>query len=76
MAIPALRLLRWIRASCGSSSLQEEDDSKTAAVKYHPDRHDEELDFGHSPKAIGSQNMKTLEQEAETSMKYPTTGYP
>ena len=69
MAIPALRLLRWIRASCGSSSLQEEDDSKTAAVKYHPDRRDEELDFGHSPKAVGS-------QEAETSMKYPTTGYP
>ena len=68
MAIPALRLLRWIRASCGSSSLQEEDDSKTTAVKYHPDR-DEELDFGQSPKA-------SVSQEAETSMKYPTTGYP
>ena len=75
MAIPALRLLRWIRASCGSSSLQEEDGSKTAAVKYHPDR-DEELDFGQSPKASLSQKMKTLEQEAETSMKYPTSGYP
>ena len=25
MAIPALRLLRWIRASCGSGSLQEEE---------------------------------------------------
>ena len=74
LAIPALRFLRWIRRSCGSSSLLEEDDSKddgkTAAVKYHPDRRDEELDFGHSPKDAGSQ------QETETSMKYPTTGYP
>ena len=75
MAIPALRLLRWIRASCGSSSLQEEDNSKTPAVKYHPD-HDEELDFGQSPKASLSQEMKMSEQEAKTSMKYPTSGYP
>ena len=75
LAIPALRLLRWIRRSCGSSSLLEEDDSKTAAVKYHPDR-DEELDFGQSPNASVSQNVMKKEQEEETSMKYPTTGYP
>ena len=75
LAIPALRLLRWIRRSCGSSSLLEEDDSKTAAVKYHPDR-DEELDFGQSPNANVSQNVMKKEQEEETSMKYPTTGYP
>ena len=75
MAYPALRLLRWFRRSCGSSSLLEEDDSKTAAVKYHPDR-DEELDFGQSPKASVSLDVITKDLEEETSMKYPTTGYP
>ena len=68
MAIPALRLLRWIRASCGSSSLQEEDNSKETSVKYHPD-HDDKLEFGHTPKASLSQKMKMLEQEAKTSME-------
>ena len=72
LAIPALRLLRWIRRSCGSSSLLEEDDSrddsKTAAVKHHPD-HDEENDFGQFPKASLSDKMKMLEREAKTSME-------
>ena len=68
LAIPALRLLRWIRASCGSSSHKDEDNSKTTAVNHHPD-HDEELDFGQSPKASLSQKMKMLEQEAKTSME-------
>ena len=72
MAIPALRLLRWIRASCGSSSPKEEENSKTTAVKHHPD-HDEELDFGQSPKASLSQKMKMLEQEAKTSMENTVT---
>ena len=69
LAIPALRLLRWVRRSCGSSSILEEEDSKTAAVKYHPDR-DEVLDFGNV-----SQDVMKKEQEEETSMKYPATGY-
>ena len=68
LAIPALRLLRWIRRSCGSDSPQEEESSKTPAVKHHPD-HDEELDFGQSPKASLSEKMKMLEREAKTSME-------
>ena len=67
MAIPALRLLRWIRASCGSGSLQEED-TKEPSVKYHPD-HEDKLEFGHTPKTSLSQKMKMLEQEAKTSME-------
>ena len=71
LAIPALRFLRWIRRSCGSSSFLEEDDSrddsKRAAVKHHPD-HDEENDFGQFPKASLSDKMKMLEKEAKTSM--------
>ena len=74
LAIPALRLLRWVRRSCGSSSILEEEDSKTAAVKYHPDR-DEVLDFGQSPNANVSKDVMKREQEEETSMKYPATGY-
>ena len=74
LAIPALRLLRWVRRSCGSDSILEEEDSKTAAVKYHPDR-DEVLDFGQSPNAYVSKDVMKREQEEETSMKYPATGY-
>ena len=70
MAIPALRLLRWIRASCGSNSLQEEENTKEPSVKYHPD-HGDKLDFGHNPKTSLSQKMKMLEQEAKTSMENP-----
>ena len=68
MAIPALRLLRWIRASCGSGSLQEEENTKEPSVKYHPD-HEDKLEFGHTPKTSLSQKMKMLEQEAKTSME-------
>ena len=75
MAYPALRLLRWFRRSCGSSSLLEEDDSKIAAVKYHPDK-DEDLDFGQSSKASVSLDLPIKDLGEETSMKYPTTGYP
>ena len=74
LAIPALRLLRWVRRSCGSSSILEEEDSKTAAVKYHPDR-DEVLDFGQPPNTNVSKDVVIREQEEETSMKYPATGY-
>ena len=67
LAIPALRFLRWIRRSCGSSSFLEEDDSKDdskrAAVKHHPDN-DEENDFGQILSL--SDKMKMLE-EAEAS---------
>ena len=49
MAIPALRLLRWIRASYGSGSLQEKENTKEPSVNYHPD-HKDKLIFGHNPK--------------------------
>ena len=78
MAIPALRLLRWIRASCGSGndSLQEKENTEEPSatmnkVKYHPDPEDK-LEFGHSqPKTSLSQKMKMLEQEAKLSMENP-----
>ena len=72
LVFPALRLLRWIRVSCGSDSHQEEENSKTPAVKHHPD-HDEELDFGQSPKASLSEKMKMLEREVKTSMENTVT---
>ena len=75
MAIPALRLLRWIRASCGSGndSLQEKENTEEPSatmnkVKYHPD-HEDKLEFGHTLKASLSQKKKMLEQEAKTSME-------
>ena len=75
MVIPALRLIRWIRASCGSGndSLQEKENTEEPSatmnkVKYHPD-HEDKLEFGHSqPKTSLSQKMKMLEQEAKLSM--------
>ena len=75
MAYPALRLLRWVRRSCGSSSLIEEDDSKTAAVKYHPDKVCD-IDLGQSSKDSVSMDLPITDLGEETSMKYPTTGYP
>ena len=78
MAIPALRLLRWIRASCGSGndSLQEKENTEEPSanvnqVKYRPD-HEDKLKFGHcQPKTSLSQKMKKLEQEAKLSIENP-----
>ena len=72
LAFPALRFLRWVRASCGSDSHQEDEDSVTPAVKYHPD-HDEELEFGQSPKTNLSEKMKMMEREAEASTEKTIT---
>ena len=78
MAIPALRLIRWIRASCGSGndSLQEKENIKEQStnvnqVKYCPDPEDK-LEFKHcQPMTSLSQKMKMLEQEAKLSMENP-----
>ena len=72
MAIPALRLLRWIRASCGSGndSLQEKENTEEPSVKYHPD-HEDKLEFKHNPKTSLLQKMRMLEKEAKTSMENP-----
>ena len=67
LAYPALRLLRWIKASCGSDSHQEGENSRTTAAKHHPD-HDEELELGQPPKISLSEKLKMMEIEAETSM--------
>ena len=78
MAIPAIRLIRWIRASCGggNDSIHEEKDIEeptTArnSVKYHPDP-EERLEFGSSqPMPSLSQRQLMLEQEARTNIKNP-----
>ena len=67
LAYPALRLIRWIRASCGSDSHQEGDNSRKTSAKHHPD-HDEELELGQTPKMSLSDKLKMMEIEAETSM--------
>ena len=67
LAYPALRLIRWIRASCGSDSHQEGDNGEKTSAKHHHD-HDEELELGQSPKISLSDKLKMMEIEAETSM--------
>ena len=77
MAIPALRLIRWIRASCGSGndSVQEEENieepsTKVNQVKYCPDP--ERLKYkACQPIPSLSQRMKMLEQEARSDIKDP-----
>ena len=78
MAIPALRLIRWIRASCGSGndSIHKEENikepsTKVNQVKYCPDP-EERLKYG-SCQPIPSllEKMKMLEQEAKTNIKDP-----
>ena len=67
LAYPALRLIKWIRVSCGSDGHQEGDNIEKTSAKHHHD-HDEELEFGQSPKISLSDKMKMMEREAETSM--------
>ena len=78
MAIPALRLIRWIRNSCGggNDSIHEEKDIEEPStarnpVKYHPDP-EERLEYGSSqPMPSLSQRQLMLEQEARTNIKDP-----
>ena len=67
LAYPALRLIRWIKASCGSDDHQEGENIEKTSAKHHHD-HDEELEFGQSPKISLSDKMKMMEREAETSI--------
>ena len=77
-AIPALRLIRWIKNSCGggNDSIREEKDIKEPTtvrnpVKYHPDP-EERLEYGSSqPMPSLSQRQLMLEQEARTHIKDP-----
>ena len=78
MAIPALRLIRWIKNSCGggNDSIHEEKDIEEPStarypVKYHPDP-EERLEYGSSqPMPSLSQRQLMLEQEARTNIKDP-----
>ena len=78
MAIPALRLIRWIRTSCGggNDSIREEKDIEEPSttmnpVKYRPDP-EERLEYGSSqPIPSLSQRQLMLEQEARTHIKDP-----
>ena len=78
MAIPALRLIRLIKNSCGggNDSIHEEKDigEPTTAknlVKYYPDL-EERLEYGSSqPMPSLSQRQLMLEQEARTNIKDP-----
>ena len=78
MAIPALRLIRWIRTSCGggNDSIHEEKDIEEPSttmnpVKYRPDP-EERLEYGSSqPIPSLSQRQLMLEQEARTHIKDP-----
>ena len=78
MAIPAIRLIRWIRVSCGggNDSIHEEEDKEeptTAmnSVKYHPSP-EERLEYESSqPRPSLSQRQLMLEQEARSNIKMP-----
>ena len=78
VAIPAIRLIRWIKASCGGgndSHKREERDFEeptTArnSVKYYPDS-EERLEYDSQPMPSMSQRQMMLEQETRTNIKDP-----
>ena len=78
MVIPAIRLIRWIKTSCGggNDSIHEDKDIEEPttmrdSVKYHPDP-EERLEYGSSqPMPSLTQRQLMLEQEARTNIKDP-----
>ena len=78
MAIPAIRLKRWIRVSCGggNDSIHEDKEIEEPAtmrdaVKYHPESEEKlEYDSSQSRPSL-SQRQLMLEQEARTSTNMP-----
>ena len=79
MAIPAIRLIRWIKASCGGRSDShkheernfEEPTNVRNSVKYYPDP-EERLEYDSQPIPSLSQRQLMLEQEARTNIKDPS----
>ena len=67
LAYPALRLIKWIKASCGSDDIQEGENIEKTPGKHHHD-HDEELELEQSPKISLFDKMRMMEREAETSI--------
>merc|ERR1712082_286069 len=78
MVIPAIRLIRWIRVSCGSgnNSIHEDKEIKEPtttrdSVKYHPEP-EERLKYDSSQSRPSlSQRQLMLEQEARVNIKMP-----
>ena len=78
MAIPAIRLIRWIKASCGGGSDShkhkerdfEEPTTARNSVKYYPDP-EERLEYDSQPIPSLSQRQLMLEQEVRTNIKDP-----
>ena len=78
VAITAIRLIRWIKASCGGgndSHKREERDfeeptSARNSVKYYPDS-EERLEYDSQPMPSMSQRQMMLEQETRTNIKDP-----
>ena len=78
VAIPAIRLIRWIKASCGGGNDShkheerdfEEPTTARNSVKYYPDP-EERLEYDSQPIPSMSQRQMMLEQETRTNIKDP-----
>ena len=78
MMIPAIRLIRWIRVSCGggNNSIHEDKEMEELAtmrdaVKYHPEPEERlEYDSSQSRPSL-SQRQLMLEQEARANINMP-----
>ena len=78
VAIPTIRLIKWIRASCGGGNeghkhKEEEFKEPTTVrnwVKYYPDS-EERLEYNSQPMPSMSRRQIMLEQETRTNIKDP-----
>ena len=79
VAIPTIRLIRWIKASCGGGNeghTHEEEDFKEPttmrnSVKYYPNS-EERLKYDSQPMPSMSKRQEMLEQETRTNTRDPT----
>ena len=79
VAIPTIRLIRWIKASCGGENYghthMEEDFKETTttrnSVKYYPNSEDR-LEYDSQPMPSMSKRQEMLEQETRTNTRDPT----
>ena len=79
VAIPTIRLIRWIKASCGGGNeghTHKEEDSKEPttmrnSVKYYPNSEDR-LEYDSQPMPSMSKRQEMLEQEMRANTRDPT----
>ena len=79
VAIPTIRLIKWIRASCGGGNeghthKEEEYKEPTTmrnSVKYYPNSEDR-LKYDSQPMPSMSKRQEMLEQETRTNTRDPT----